>query len=221
MFAKSLYAKKPNIKTSVRNKMSVLQMYERCKNARSDINEHLPTLLSYAKQCNHITECGVRGVTSSWAFAAGLLGKTPARLIQVDLDTNQNVVNFGSIVRENGIDVVFYQQSDLTCPIEQTELLFIDTWHIYGHLKRELARWNSSVTKWIIMHDTTVDEWVGESVRNHQNIADQSKQHGYPVEEITKGLWPAIDEFLKKHPEWSLEKRFTNNNGLTVLKRNT
>lgn len=214
MFVKNHLAKK---RSSII--MSILQNYEHHKSVHSDINEHLPTLKSYAEQCNHITECGVRGVTSSWAFAAGLLGKSPARLIQVDLDTNQNVVKFSSVARENGIDVVFYQQSDLTCPIEQTELLFIDTWHIYGHLKRELARWHSSVTKWIIMHDTTVDEWKGETIRCGWNAAAQSAQHGYPVEEITKGLWPAIDEFLKEHPEWSLEQRFTNNNGLTVLKR--
>lgn len=128
-------------------------------------------------------------------------------------------MNFGSVARENGIDVVFYQQSDLTCPLEQTELLFIDTWHIYGHLKRELARWHSSVTRWIILHDTTVDEWVGETIRNSWDAKAQSAQHGYLVGEITKGLWPAIEEFLDEHPEWSLEKRFTNNNGLTVLKR--
>jgi len=199
--------------------MSIQQRYDQHKSTPSDINEHLPTLKSYAERCNHITECGVRGVVSSWAFAAGLLGKSPARLIQVDLDTNENVMNFGSLARENGIDVVFYKESDLTCPVEETELLFIDTWHIYGHLKRELARWHSSVTKWIIMHDTTVDAWQGETIRCGWNAQQQSAQHGYPVEEIKKGLWPAIDEFLKEHPEWSLEKRYTNNNGLTVLKR--
>jgi hypothetical protein len=200
--------------------MSISEIYEYNKNAPSDINEHLPTLKSYAEQCNHITECGVRGVVSSWAFAAGLLEKKPARLVQVDLETNQNVMMFGSLARTNGIDVVFYKESDLTCPIEPTDLLFIDTWHVYGHLKRELARWHSSVAKWIIMHDTTVDEWHGETIRIGWNAQQQSAEHGYPVNEITLGLWPAIDEFLKEHPEWSLEKRFTNNNGLTVLRRN-
>ena len=214
-----MFVKRHLLNNHKKNIMSIQQRYDQHASTPSDINEHLPTLKSYAEQCNHITECGVRGVTSSWAFAAGLLGKKPARLIQVDLDTNQNVVNFGSLVRENGIDVVFYQQSDLTCPLEQTELLFIDTWHVYGHLKRELARWHSSVTRWIILHDTTVDEWVGETIRNGWNAQKQSAQYGYPVEEITKGMWPAIDEFLKEHPEWSLEKRYTNNNGLTVLKR--
>jgi hypothetical protein len=190
-----------------------------CK-TRSDINEHLPTLYKYGQECLHITECGVRGVVSSWAFAAALEKRDGARLVQVDLDTNQNVVNFGKVVSEEGnIRVTFYQESDLTCPMEPTELLFIDTWHIYGHLKRELARWNSMVSKYIILHDTTVDEWAGETIRCGWNAAAQSASSGIPVAEITKGLWPAVDEFLKEHPEWELKERYTNNNGLTVLSR--
>jgi hypothetical protein len=195
------------------------QLYFRAASIPSDINEHLPTLLSYAQQCNHITECGVRAVTSSWAFALGLAGKSPARLIQVDLNTNHNVAQFGEIAKDSGIDVVFYQQNDLKCPIEETELLFIDTWHVYAQLKRELERWNTNVTKYIIMHDTTVDEWQGETVRCKWDANEQSKTSGFPVDEINKGLWPAIDEFLTSHPEWIIETRFTNNNGLTVLKR--
>jgi hypothetical protein len=185
----------------------------------SDINEHIPTLRNYGEICSHITECGVRGVVSSWAFAAALKGKSGGRLIQVDLDTNENVIQFGRIAREAGIDVTFYQQSDLECPIEQTELLFIDTWHVYGHLKRELARWNSNVSKYIILHDTTVDGEYGETIRMNMNAEKQSKESGIPVEEICKGLWPAVTEFLEAHPEWILEKRYTNNNGLTILRR--
>ena len=39
------------------------------------------------------------------------------------------------------------------------------------------------------------------------------------VQEILKGLWPAVDEFLQNNPNWILHERFTNNNGLTILKR--
>jgi hypothetical protein len=67
------------------------------------------------------------------------------------------------------------------------------------------------------MHDTTVDEWQGETIRMKMNAVQQSKDSGYPLEEINRGLWPAVDEFLKEHPEWTLEKRYTNNNGLTIL----
>ena len=34
-----------------------------------------------------------------------------------------------------------------------------------------------------------------------------------------KGLQPAIIEFLNDNPEWFLFKEYTNNNGLTILKR--
>ena len=69
------------------------------------------------------------------------------------------------------------------------------------------------------MHDTTVDEWEGESIRERFDIDTQVKFSGFPRDEITRGLWPAISEFLSLHPEWVLHERFTNNNGLTILKR--
>ncbi len=159
-------------------------------------------------------------MVSSYAFANALRNKSPNKLVQVDLDTNDNVARFGRECATEGIDVVFYQMSDLDCPMEETDLLFIDTWHIYGHLKRELARWQSSVRKYIIMHDTTVDEWQGETIRCGWNAAKQSRESGIPVDEINRGLWPAIQEFLDAHStEWVLEKRYTNNNGLTILRR--
>ena len=43
--------------------------------------------------------------------------------------------------------------------------------------------------------------------------------NSFPVEEITRGLIPALTEFLETHKEWVLHKHYTNNNGLTILKR--
>jgi len=200
--------------------MGILQeKYQSKCGEPSDIYEHLPTLFRYGSECSHITECGVRGVTSSYAFARALQGREGNTLVQVDLNTNENVVRFQEECKREGVNTIFYQESDLTCPVEPTELLFIDTWHVYGHLRRELDRWNSSVSKYIIMHDTTVDEWVGETIRCGLNSTEQSNQTGIPVDEINKGLWPAIVEFLKEHPEWTIKERFTNNNGLTILSR--
>ena len=39
-----------------------------CRDTRSDINEHLPTLLKYGKAVDHITEFGVRGGCSTLAW---------------------------------------------------------------------------------------------------------------------------------------------------------
>jgi hypothetical protein len=188
-------------------------------NQPSDINEHIPTLYQYTKECKHVTECGVRGICSSFAFGYGLEGRDGTSLIQIDPASCPLQGEFTKLCESCGIRNVFYEQSDLECPIEDTELLFIDTWHVYGQLKRELARWHSHVSKYIILHDTTVDEIYGESIRLGMDINMQSKTFNMPVEEITKGLWPAVEEFLAEHSEWTLHKRYTNNNGLTILKR--
>lgn len=170
----------------------------------SDINEHIPTLRAYGERCNHITECGVRYVVSSYAFAMALKGKAPSKFVHVDIESNRNISFFKKECAAEGIPVVFYQQNDLECPIEQTDLLFLDTWHVYGQLKRELARFHSHVNKYIIVHDTTTYEWVDEGVGTFT--------------ETKTGLWPAIVEFVQMC-HWRVLERFTNNNGLTVLGR--
>ena len=185
----------------------------------SDINEHLPPLYTYALQCNHITECGVRHAVSSYAFALGLHGKAVNKLIQVDILKSDDIECFADECEYDGINTIFYEGSDLDCPVEDTDLLFIDTWHIYGQLKRELARWHPYAKKYIILHDTTVDGEYGESIRLKSNIEEEAKTSGFTEEEIGKGLWPAVEEFLLNHPEWGLKERYTNNNGLTVLMR--
>ena len=40
-------------------------------NTQSDINEHFPAIIELAKECDHITEMGVRTVVSTWAWLAG------------------------------------------------------------------------------------------------------------------------------------------------------
>lgn len=39
------------------------------------------------------------------------------------------------------------------------DMVFIYTLHIYGKLKRELNKFSKITNKYIIMHDTTIDEW--------------------------------------------------------------
>lgn len=182
----------------------------------TDIYEHLPTLASYASLCRHITECGVRGAISSYALATGIVETPGAKMIQVDPETSHASENFRMECERQGLPVVYYDQSDLECPMEQTDLLFIDTWHVYGQLKRELARWHSSVSKFILLHDTEVDKWRGETVRCG---GDTSARFGIPEHEIKRGLWPAVLEFLRDHPEWTIREHYSNCNGLTVLAR--
>jgi hypothetical protein len=187
----------------------------------SDINEHLPTLFKYASECKHITECGVRTAVSSYAFGAALVGREDTYIIQVDPQTHPNIQAFQSRCTAEGLASKFYQMSDLECPLEETDLFFIDTWHIYGHLKRELSRWHPYVRKYIIMHDTVIDGVHGETIRLGWDAEKQSKESGIPVDEIRKGLMFAVDEFLHEHSDWTIHRHYTNNNGLTILTRRT
>ena len=199
-----------------------LLCYNQCpgKNS-SDIMEHLPTLYSYAKECDSVFETGVRGCVSSWAFLYGLLdgSSTKKTLFMNDI----NVCNVEELLNaSNGfdIDVKYEWKNNLLLELNQNyDITFIDTWHIYGQLKRELKKFSKNTNKYIIMHDTTIDEINGETIRCGWDAEIQSKESGFPVEEINKGLWPAVTDFLETHPEWYLKERFTNNNGLTILAR--
>jgi len=188
-----------------------------------DIYEHLPTLFKYASECNSVFETGVRGCVSSWAFLYGLLSNENGHHKQLFLN-DINECDIQQLVKlSNTFDTISvkheWKNNLLLDFTEHYDITFIDTWHIYGQLKRELEKFSKITDKYIIMHDTTVDEIHGETIRCGWNPIQQSKESGFPVEEITKGLWPAVEEFLLHNPDWYLKERFTNNNGLTILAR--
>lgn len=190
-------------------------------NTYSDINEHLPTLSKYAAECESVFETGVRGCVSSWAFVNGLLNNHSSnkRIFMNDIDVC-NINQLLNVTQHLPIKVDYQWINNLNLNFtEKFDLTFIDTWHIYGQLKRELAKFAPITNKYIIMHDTTVDEWHGETIRCGWDANKQSAESGFTVEEINKGLWYAIQEFLDSNPEWVLHERFVNNNGLTILRR--
>ena len=118
------------------------------------------------------------------------------------------------------MEVNYQWVNDLDLDIHSNfDLTFIDTWHVYGQLKRELAKFSKITNKYIILHDTTVDEIYGETIRIGWNATVQSYDTGIPIDEINCGLGRAVDEFLAANKNWMLKEKFTNNNGLTVLQR--
>jgi cephalosporin hydroxylase len=189
----------------------------------SDINQHIRTLETLATETSSVLELGVRGCSSSWAFLSGILkssASTP-RLILNDID-DCFAIQFYSIVKHFNVAVEYYWQDDLTLELEQpVDLVFIDTYHIYGQLKRELKKFGPLAAKYIVMHDTTVDADVGEAIRLGDNVtAVLSSRPGWVEEDVVNGLWRAVTEFLDENADtWELVHRYTNNNGLTVLRR--
>ena len=177
----------------------------------SDINEHIPVFIEYGSECETITEMGVRAISSTWAW----LGSAPKKLTSYDME---NPSHYGAdinivyeVAKQYGLNFEFIKADVLTIEIEQTDLLFLDTWHAYDQLKAELELHSPKVTKYIIMHDTTSYEYRDEPLTS-ENTFQGDKSTG-------KGLWPAITEFLQDHKDWVLHKRYTNNNGITIIKR--
>ena len=199
----------------------VEKKFNNLSNCPSYINEHLPTLAKYAQECESIIELGVRGCISSWAFVFGLLNnnKKIKKILLNDI-TECDINELLNITKDLDIITEYNWINDLELNItENVDLVFIDTWHVYGQLKRELDKFSKITNKYIIMHDTTVDGIVGETIRNGWNAQQQSIETGFPIEEINCGLWKAIEEFLDNNNNWKLKERYTNNNGLTILEK--
>ena len=187
----------------------------------SDINEHLPVLFTYARECESVIELGVRGCVSSWAFLYGLLNNNKAtkKILLNDL-TECNVNELVSVARSLNVDINYKWVNDLELEVDgMYDLTFIDTWHIYGQLKRELDKFSKITKKYIIMHDTEIDGIQGETIRNSWDAVKQSQETGFTVEEINSGLQKAIDEFLESNNDWRIKQVYKNNNGLTILER--
>jgi len=178
----------------------VEKIYEICCHHECDINKLFPVIRRYANRCDHITEFGVRGVFSTYAFLAA----TPKVMRSYDIVTSENIKEALDVAQETGIDYKFIEHDVLTTNIDETDLLFIDTLHAYRQLSKELTRHANRVRKYIILHDTTT--W---------GIEDEIKED-IPVKQ---GLQLAIKEFLEVNPQWVIEREITESNGLVVLKR--
>jgi len=197
--------------------------YHEAVHTYTDINQHVPTLSRYAEECNSVVEFGVRSGVSTWGVINGLLKHTSSdnntTLHGYDLQGAPWPYQFLDNSPGTGLNSTFTQANVLQIPPVECDMLFIDTFHVYGQLRRELSRHAQGVRKYIIMYDTTVDEWEGEVRRCCWDAATMEAQTGIPAGELLIGLWPAVTLFLEGHPEWGLKERFTNNNGLTVLER--
>jgi hypothetical protein len=210
---------------------SVKNKYMSHCSTESDIYEHLPTLCSYASKCQRVLELGVRGCVSSWALLYGLLQHSSMDVSSSPISQKQLILNdiepcpIDELLQyanhcEINVDIQYHWINDLELSIEEPiDLVFIDTWHVYGQLKRELQKFGPLTKQYIIMHDTEIDGINGESIRCDMDMNLQSTESGIPVEEISRGIQPAINEFLIDHPNWILLEHFQNNNGLTILQR--
>ena len=207
----------------------IKEEFERLCRTQSDINEHLPIFFKYAKQSSSVVEFGVRKGVSTWAWLHGLLNNDSSEKYLTDVDPfrHDNIETIKGIARKAGINYEFLQQSDLEITINPTDVLFIDSWHCYGQLIRELDKHHSQIRKAILIHDTSLFgaesevalmpfRWANPKKTDNLAIIEES---GFEEYELMGGLWPAIEDFLVDNPEWFVAERLLNCSGLTILHR--
>jgi hypothetical protein len=173
----------------------LINIFNRSRATAGDINEHMLRLAQLARQCEHVTEFGVRTGMSTYSFLHGLSNKRGAKLRSYDLHDFFNVYGIHNQLQ---IDWTFQQGSTLDAEtIEPTDLLFIDTLHTYAQLKGELEKHGNQARKYIVFHDTVSFGALGE--------------------DNGRGINPAIHEFLRDNSHWKIAEHYENCNGLTVL----
>ncbi len=182
--------------------MNLQQEYEIACGTESDINQHLPILYEAAQECDHIIEMGVRTGSSTRAF----LYADPKKYIAYDLEINSKVNELFEYCKSIGKDYQYIQADVLKIQIEETDLLFIDTYHCYEQLTQELKLHSDKVKKYIIFHDTNTYGRRGENL-DYQNFSG------------TKGILYAIEEFLEENKNWKIVHDVDYNNGLMVIQK--
>lgn len=194
--------------------IDIQQRYLQCRVTNSDINEHLPTLYNLATEVEKITEFGTRDGESTTAFLAAIQN-TAKTLTCYDLYRSVNIEIF-----EEFPNYKFYNADTLQTTINKTDLLFIDTLHTYFQLFNELNLHSQQVSKYIALHDTTTYGEQDEPFYLPVHFVKMSDK-AYTTTQKT-GLNSAVDDFLNLTNDganWHVFQTYTNNNGLTILKR--
>jgi hypothetical protein len=173
--------------------------YEKAAKKPSDINEHVPVLRRLASECEHVTEMGTRHGTSSVAFLAA----QPAKFVTIDKQCQTCAVNFLQQIK-GATELALVQDDSLKVEIEETDLLFIDTFHSAAQVFAELTKHSAKVRKYITLHDTEAP----------YGYADEGGTNGGG---IRAGIarWQETPDGQK----WRVIEDHKNNHGLMVLGR--
>jgi hypothetical protein len=171
----------------------IYSLYKQACESESDINQHLPTLREYALQVDHVTEFGIGNSTLAFLCARPFFFHT------YDIDP-QRIAFAHTASKQYKRAITISHASTLDVSIVTTDLLFIDTWHTYDQLSKELEKHAPRVRRYIIFHDTV-------------SFGDLSEDDSKP------GLMQAIRDFQEENLRWEEVAHWKYNNGLLILEK--
>lgn len=169
------------------------ELYAKAVATPGNINEHLPTLRRLSSRCDAVTEFGVEHGNSTVALLSG----QPKRLTSYDVKQQTAPDLLRYVAGRTQFEYIIADSLKVT--IDETDLLFIDSYHTSEQLEKELNLHSRNVRRWLALHDTVTFGETGEN--------------GNP------GLLYALRQFIYDRREWFVVEIYGNNNGLIVLER--
>lgn len=174
-----------------------------------DSAPHLDYMLKAAAGCKVIVELGSRyGICDDGTFhkpgtyyvggsVLSFLAAKPNQLYLIDNNPKTSIDHLLHLVPE-GTDVSFIHGD--SCEVSHAcDLLFIDTYHSFLGLYRELKHWHPHVRRRILLHDT------------HKFRYEDWKQKA--------GMLGAIEWLLFEFPEWKVVDDIRTGVGIMLLER--
>ena len=164
---------------------------------QNDFNQHFAKLKELAGRCEHVTEFGKRDYG-----VAALAGGHPRRIRSYNQQTQGAAYwRLEQLAKDDPtFSIVVTHENHLEADIEETDLLFIDNHHNARQLEAELNRHAPRIRRYIVLHDTEL--------------------HGFHGDDGGPGLKPALIQFMRQNPEWTVVYSTTNQYGLMVLSKN-
>ena len=170
--------------------------------------EHVLTFFSIALQMKtkKILELGVRDGGSSYPFlvASKVLG---GHVTSVDINSDvwrppEDLAQYQTFIQSDAIDFLINNT-------EKYDLIYVDDWHSYPHVKRELEEIDrvSDENTIILLHDL-----MGNSEPNYWSPIDYDENGEWGL----GGPYRAVEELDKEKWEWMT---IPTNHGLTILRK--
>jgi len=170
--------------------------------------EHVLTFFSIALQMKtkKILELGVREGGSSYPFlvASKVLG---GHVTSVDINSDvwrppEDLAQYQTFIQSDAIDFLINNT-------EKYDLIYVDDWHSYPHVKKELEEIDrvSDENTIILLHDL-----MGNSEPNYWSPIDYDENGEWGL----GGPYRAVEELDKEKWEWMT---IPTNHGLTILRK--
>jgi hypothetical protein len=165
--------------------------------------------------CNKILELGILNTKAMLSELVENTNKTYYVSIYHQKTYEQELMPY--ILKNTNITYTYYQADTLKFMIDKNvDLLIIDTWHVYGQLIRELKRYHHKVNKYILIYKTEL--YKHQSETSHTELEMQAT--GYTKDELEKGIYLAIQDFIQEYSNWIIYKENTEHEGYVILANN-